>query len=301
MVNRKNLPDISIIIALVNGFPFIKRCLESLERQVLMDEMEVIVASRCGKDIGSRLKDLFPWIYLIDAPHDTSIPELRALAIKEAKGDIIAILEDHCIVADHWTENLIYAHKSDHPVIGGIIRNAACERLVDWAAFFCEYSWFMEPIPEGEVDALPGNNVAYKRWVIKRFKDDIEEGVWDMILHEHIKTAGIPLYLKPSLVVYHKMSASLSWYLKQKFHFARSYGGMRFGKAYLKRWFYGVGSLLLPFIMARRIILCVLKKEQHKKEFVLSIPILFLLLIIWALGEAVGYIMGGGRSSATVS
>ena len=197
---------------------------------------------------------------------------------------------------------MIEAHRGEYPVIGGSVENAACERLIDWAAFFCEYSQATKPLPAGEVNIIPGNNVSYKRWVLERFYKLIEAGVWDFMLHEHIKNENISLHSIPSITVYHKMSASLVWFITQKFHFARSFAGMRFNTLFwFRRALYGAGAVLLPVILARRIVTCIWKKSKHRRELLLSLPILILLLLSWGLGEAVGYIFGAGSSPVKVA
>jgi GT2 family glycosyltransferase len=302
MESTNSQQKLSVVIASVNGFPIIGECLDSLIRQVGVEEIELIVANRCSDNVGPRIQQKYPAVRLINAPSDTSIPHLRAMAFRALQGDIVAVLEDHCIVGPDWASSMLEAHRGQYPVIGGIVDNAACDRLVDWAHFFCEYSQLMHPLTEGEAEYLPGNNVGYKRWVIDRFWPYIETGIWDSTLHEKIRNAGIPLYRVPSLTVHHKMSASLWWFVTQKFYFARSFASMRFAEL---RWFtravYGAAAALLPLILSQRIFRRVWSSNTHRREFLLSFPILMLLLVSWGLGEAAGYIFGPGSSHAKVA
>jgi glycosyltransferase involved in cell wall biosynthesis len=300
MTNSRH--SLSVVIASVNGLPMIGECLDCLQKQFRVREIEVIVADRCGNGLAGILRQKYPWVKLIEAPTRTTIPQLRALAFQEASADVVAVLEDHCIVEKDWAQRMIEAQGGEYPVIGGAVENAACERLVDWAAFFCEYGQAIKPVPEGKVDTVPGNNVSYKRWVLEQFRQDLEAGEWDFVLHEHIKNGNIPLYSIPSITVYHKMSASLGWYILQKFHFARSYAGMRFvHSSWSQRILYGGGTILLPFMLTYRTVSCVWKKGRYHRELLLSFPMLMLLILTWGLGEAVGYIFGAGSSSAKVA
>src|SRR5262249_23634444 len=192
-----------------------------------------------------------------------------------------------------WASNMLAAHRSPYPVIAGTVENAARKRLTDWAAFFCEYGQLMSPLPEGEAGNIPGNNVGYKRWILDRFWPQIESGLWDSTLHDHIRNSGIPLYRIPSLRVHHKMSASLWWFINQKFHFARSFASLRFADvSWLRRAAYAIGMVFLPVVLAQRIALQVWSRKTHRREFVLCFPILILLLLSWGAGEAAGYIFG---------
>jgi GT2 family glycosyltransferase len=301
MESEKKRQTLSVVIPSVNGFPILGECLDSLTQQVGAGRLEIIVANRRA-DVRINIEARYPEVRILDAHKEASIPRLRAMAFQEAKGDVIAVLEDHCIVEPHWASTMLDAHRSQYPVIGGSVENAACDRLVDWAHFFCEYSELMSPFAAGVTESVPGNNVGYKRWVLDQFRPLIEREVWDCTLHEQIKNAGIPLYRLPSLRVHHKMSASLWWFMVQKFHFARSFSSIRFvDPSWLTRAAYGVGAAVLPLVLSRRIFGRVRGVRAYKRKLLLSFPMVLLLFLSWAVGEAVGYIFGPGSSHAKVS
>jgi GT2 family glycosyltransferase len=291
-----------VLIASVNGFHAMEECLESLRKQPKDGELEVVVAYRSSNGSGRVLKRKYPWVNFVETPSETPIPQMRALAFRETSGNLVAVLEDHCLADQDWAGRVIEAHHLEYPVVGGSVENAASDRLVDWAAYFCEYSQAMKPIPRGEVEAIPGNNVSYKRAVLERFQKDMEDGAWDFVVHDRMRKAQIPLYSIPAITVHHKMSSSLGWFIKQKFHFARSFAGMRFASSTrFRRALYAVGTILLPPVMAKRIVSCVWKRRRHRLELILSLPYLFLLLLTWGFGEAVGYVFGPGSSPAKVA
>src|SRR4051812_11449326 len=131
-------PQVSIAVACVNGLPYIDDCLASFERQNSRVSYEVIVADRCNRGCREAVRK-HPNAKLIEVDRpDATIPELRALAIREASGDLIGITEDHCIAPDGWLDSMVQAHADGHTIVGGPIENAETRRLVDWAVFFCE-------------------------------------------------------------------------------------------------------------------------------------------------------------------
>jgi hypothetical protein len=294
--------DLSVIIASVNGLPVIDECLEKLVNQRTTYRMEFVVADRCGGLVAELMKQKYPGIKWFHFPMDTSIPCLRASAIKAAEGRLVGVLEDHCLVEADWAERMIEAQKGPYAVVGGAVENAAFHKLSDWAYFFCEYSQAMNPLPAGKVQEVVGNNVTYKRELLENLRDLIEKGTWDSALHAEMRRCGIAFYCVPSIIVRHKMSAKLFWFISQKFHFARSFAGMRFApSSRFKRALYAGGTILLPGILAKRIVSCVWKKRRYRLELILSLLYLHLLLLAWALGEAVGYVFGPGSSPAKVS
>lgn len=294
-------PDLSVAIASVNGLPVLAECIEALERQVGVS-VEVIVADRCGAPVREFLRTTHPDVRVIEAPAGTAIPALRAMAAGEARSGCLAVLEDHCITGPDWAGKMLRAQGRGHPVVAGPIKNFATKSLVDWAAFFCEYSAFMHPVAEGEAAMVPGNNVAYDRRAIVGFEEMMDEGLWDTALHEKLKDSGIALYMTPDVTVGHKMSMGLMWFLAQKFHFARAFAGARLtGASRVLAPVYSAASVLIPFVIGRRITLSVWRKGANRRQFLLSSPFVLLLLLVWAAGESVGYLLGPGGSPSRVS
>ena len=75
-----------------------------------------------------------------------------------------------------WADRIVAAHEAGRSVVGGSIRNFPYRRVRDWAAFFCEYSRYMEPAPAGAVDDLPGMNVSYDRRALEAIDDLLHAG-----------------------------------------------------------------------------------------------------------------------------
>lgn len=294
-------PRLSVIIASVNGLPYLEECLRSLEQQSARAEAEVIVVDRCGGQTASCVRDKFPWVVLIAGPERHSIPELRALGMLRAAGEILVITEDHCIAPPTWYEEILRAHRATSLAIGGAVENASVTRLVDWAVYFCEYSRYMGPVSEGPTDDIPGNNASYKRAVLDLFGDVVKRGVWETILHWEIRRAGHGLGSHPGMWIWHKKSFGVGEFLAQRYHFARSFAAMRVaGSPWVTRALYAGGSPALPVLLVGRIGGRVLRKRRHVAEFLRALPLIILFTVSWSVGEFCGYLWGPGTSHAKV-
>ena len=295
------MPKISVIIACVNGLPWIDECLAALEKQQGSIESEIIVANCCKDGTSHHIKEKFPGVKLLDFSERLTIPELRSTGISQATGDIIAITEDHCNVSEDWFQEILKAHDSEYGAIGGTVINGSVDRITDWAVYLCEYSHVMPPIPSGEVGGIAGNNASYKREVLDRVDESIKRNYWEFFLHEELKKAGVKFLSEPALIVYHKKEFGFLYFLAQRFHYSRSFAGMRRSKAPIsKRVLYVLFSPLLPFLLTWRIARQVFGKKRHRKQFLLSIPLLLAFMVSYTLGELVGYLFGSGKSLAKV-
>ena len=170
----------------------------------------------------------------------------------------MAILEDHGTVAPNWAATVLQAHQGPWGAVGGAVENGK-NGWVNWAVYFCEYTSYMNPVAEGETHDLPGNNIAYKRPHLLRHAAALEEGRWESWINDRLRADGVPLASTGAMVVHHIKPFRLGYFLVQRFHFARSYAGMRRGDQSLaQRLIYGFGSLALPVLLTARVVRTVL-------------------------------------------
>jgi hypothetical protein len=240
-------------------------------------------------------------VRILEAAPGTTIPDLRAMAFETATGDVVAVIEDHVQVPPHWAEAMLAAVASGEDVVGGAVENAATESLVDWAAFLCEYSHLMLPLPAGPAAAITGNNTAYRRQVLMRYGQVWRAGGWEDRLHNALRRDGIQLYQHPEIVVGHRMHYSVPGYLGQRYLYARSYAGNRVaGGKLLRRLAFGFAALGLPLLLLRRVVTTVWRKGRHRAELIRSIPLLLLFVSAWGAGEVIGYWCGPGDALSRV-
>jgi hypothetical protein len=287
-------PPLSVVVASVNGLPYLEACLEALERHA--PGCEVIVADWTNGDTRALVQRRWPAVVLLSFDEPTTVPELRAAGIFAASGSAVAVIEDHCNVTPHWAESVIAAHEAGHRVVGGPVRNVMTRRIRDWAAFLCEYSSYTEPSPAGPVLDLPGMNVSYDREALAAIRDLLEAGHWESWLHPRLLERGFELYCSPAAVIEHAKDFGFLEFCSQRYHYARSFAGTRNHQLGAKRVLYALGTPLLIPLTLWRIGSNVAGKRPLVGPYVRSLPLITVYSIVWAAGELVGYVLGGGRS-----
>jgi len=290
-------PKLSVVIPSINGTKSLADCIVALEQQKHNDEIEIVVCESFDDAAAQTTHAQFPNVRFIHFRERKSIPELRVTGLMNARGDILALTEDHCIVHEHWVESVLSAHTSPYLVIGGAVENVAVERLIDWAVFFCEYGRYMLPVVSGATKDLPGPNVSYKRVVLDDFRGVFTTAVWESFWHSQLMNAGITLFSDPRLIVYHRKNFTLRGFLRERFHYARSFAGERVKDAtWIRRAMYVCGAPLLPPLLLWRIVTAIWRKHRQRRELILSLPYIFLFTLLWSLGEFIGYVAGQGTS-----
>jgi hypothetical protein len=290
-------PQLTVVVPSVNGESDLRDCLGALEVQREDVSLDVIVINRCGASVGAMVARAFPQTRVIDVTTATTIPAMRARAFAAASAPAIAVIEDHVIVPAGWARRLLdaQAEGGETAVIGGSVHNAATERVVDWAAFLCEYSHCLQPLPSGPSDWLTGNNTVYPRALLERYRDVLNAGHWENYLHDAMRRDGVSLIMRPDIGVGHKKHYSVREYASQRYLYARSYAGARLADASLiARAAYGAAALALPPLLWYRVVSRVVVKRRHRAELARSLPLLAIFVMAWAVGEVVGAWLGPG-------
>ncbi len=276
-------------------------CLSALEEVRDEVRLEVLVIDRLGPEVREEVRRRFPWVAVHATEPGATIPEMRAVAFRHATGRAVAVIEDHVLVEARWGRCIVDALDSGAAVVGGPIENAATESLIDWAAFLCEYSHCVPPLAAGPASWLPGNNVAYRRELLERFRATAEAGHWEGHLHARLQREGVELTCHPDLVVRHRKHYTFTEYLGQRYLYSRSYAGTRLAAAAgLKRLVYGLAALGLPPVLLCRLGRRALATRRLRSIYLKCLPLIAVFVTSWALGETVGYWFGAGGSMSRV-
>jgi len=285
----------SVIVPSVNGLGDLRGCLEALLAEGQEVPLEILVPERRGEDVQPVLRREYPSVRVLAVPSTATIPAMRALAFREATSPVVAVIEDHVIVPRGWARRMLDEMAAGAAVVGGSVENAATDTTTDWAAFFCEYSHCLPPLPEGPSTWLTGNNVAYRRDLLERYRPVTDGARWENALHDRMRADGVELMCRPAISVGHKKHYTVGEYFSQRYLYARSYAGARVsGMPLPKRLLYTVGALALPPLLLWRIVSRVATKGQDLGLLARCIPLMTIFVAAWAWGEIVGYSAGPG-------
>src|SRR5205814_1799351 len=72
-------PELSVVVASVNGLPYVADCLAALERNA--PGAEVILADSTDAETRAQIRDRFPQVKLLTFDEQMTVPELRAAGI----------------------------------------------------------------------------------------------------------------------------------------------------------------------------------------------------------------------------
>ena len=295
-------PALSVVVASVNGRESLARCLSSLAKSTEPIEV-IVVADASAEQAAKQAIAEDSGIELICLEGRRTIPELRSAGIRRARGAVVAVLGDYYEVDARWASAVLASHRR-HPqaAIGGAVENASGDRLVDRAAYLCEYHPFMPPFAEHASATLPGPNASYDRDVLEReCRDLLERGAWDHVLHARLAARGVRSWMDPSIVASYTKRLTAAEFLTQRYRFGRAYGAASAATAPL-------GRRLLRAAAAPAIVVLQLWRttgraiaDPRTRPWALPCwPLFALSAVAWSAGEAMGYAFGDGGASLDV-
>ena len=296
---RGSGPTVSVVVASNRDKTLLQACLGSLLGQCQRLNAELLVA-RAGTpaDVAAIAKT-YPSVRFVTAAADASIPQLRAIGMAQASGDVVALTEDHCIADANWVEALTLSANSDADVVGGGMDNARRSRAVDWAAYFAEYGFFSTDRPEASqgTPLLTGANIAYKRHVIADVIDWAQDGEWENVAHSRLVARGSMLRFARTAAVYQNQTYSVSAFCTDRYEHGRDYARKRLvEEPGARRWFLLAVSPLLPALLTWRVARAAAGGRWG--TFLRALPATVLFLTAWSIGEGVGYLRGPADGSA---
>lgn len=298
--SENNQIKLSIVIAAWNGVEMLRACLSSLKNQINSNDIEAVVVSNFGDEAFHENAPEFPFARYFVLPAETTVPELRARGITEAKGEIVALSEDLCIFNADWCGEILEAHKNlPYSVIGGAVESVESQGALDWAVYFYDYGKYMLPNRAQTLDALSEINISYKREILERNEKDFASGFWEVFFNESLKRDGHELFLQPSAVVLHRKSYEFAGVASQFYHQGRSFAARRAESfTFGRKLIFIAASLALPILLSFRVIKRVIEKQRRFGKLILSLPYLSILTSVWSFGELCGYLYGEGKSGS---
>lgn len=279
---------LSVVLATIEPWPDLANCLEVLAPQVAAIGGELVIGDGHGDGLDASKvaeSDRLSWIRIPGA----SVFELRARAVERARGEIIALTEDHCIVGDDWCRQILDALASNPSAmaVSGPVMNGSSEHLIDWANFLHTFASSVPPIDRGQrYRCPPPANVAFRREAIG--SGPIRAGWIELDLNPRLFHDRL-YCVHDGMTVTHVQSHGFWRTLRAHFDNGRTTTGLH-GVSLTRRQ--------LPWNLFRGALRAMSDEVRSSPPVRASLPLLFLLSCCHAAGEVVGILAGPGRSPA---
>ena len=298
-------PAMSVIVISPDSFSTVRKTIRRLRAQNVSHQLEIVlvVPSVQGANVDRAEFGGFCGMHVVEIGNMTSTARARAAGVRRATAPVVAFVEDHSFPAKGWAEALIHAHRQPWAAVGPMMANANPHSLVSWANLMIEYAEWMEPVPAGVAEHLPGHNGTYKRALLLEYGDRLEGMLAaESILQWDLRAKGHQLYLEPAAKTYHQnFSAPFSWVA------LRLDGGRLFAASRARTWsplrrlLYAFTAPLIPLVRFRRIVGELRRPGRARHLIPRVLPLLFAGLVVDGVGEMIGYACGAGNAMRRLS
>lgn len=302
-------PELSAVVTVVEGVDALARCLEALERQEDSPTLEVLIPYDNTIAAVGRLAERFPNFRFMNlgrlaSPDAAANPftehelfdKRRSAGLAAARGRLVAMLEDRGAPRADWARLMIEEQaRHDAAVIGGAVVNVA-PGVVNRALFVADYGRYQPPLG-GPAEYLTDINLVYTKVALDSVREVWAERYLEAAVNWALRDRGERLILTDKPVVLHlRGSAPLRRILSERLQWGRIYGITR-----ARYWSKGraaasaLAALVLPLLLLVRHVRGMKAKGYGLGAILGAIPALALILPVWALGEAIGYIQGASK------
>ncbi len=286
-------PDLSVILTTRAGWAPVARTLGHLGEQTVAGRIEVVLVvlgERPPEDETPPAVGRLWGHQLVQAPEARSVAQANAAGVRRARAPVVALGEDHAFPEPGWAEALLARHEEPWAVVGPVVSNANPDTLVSWADFVLSYGPFGTGQPGGDVAVAPGHNSSYKRAVLDRQGDGLEDALAaEWVFHLRLRDEGERVCVEPRAVLRHVNFSRLRPFIVHTFPGGRSHAASRAMRwSPPRRLVYTLGSALLPALRLVRVMRA-LPREQLRLLPAPAMALVLAGLIVDAAGQASGF------------
>jgi len=136
-----SLPKLSVILAVTDGYPIVRRTLRHLAAQTIATDIEMVFVadSSTPLNVPEQVLSAFHSWQSVQVGKLQCIGQANAAGVLKAKAEIIALAEDHCFPEPSWAAHLLKAQEGEWAAVGPAVMNANPDSAVSWADFFLGY------------------------------------------------------------------------------------------------------------------------------------------------------------------
>jgi hypothetical protein len=290
-----------VVVVSFSAADILDRCLAALAAHAASADVEVITvraAGGTGRAIVATARRRFPQVTFIEAPEGSTVPHLRSRGIEASRGELVALLEDDCVVQPGWREAALTLSTSPHVALAGAIEPGPYTRRLDWAVYFCEYARFMRPVPASGSPPLPGNNMVCRRAALMQPSARLTDGFLELLAQSRWLQAGLTTGGSNELIVHNVARWPARQVTSVPFHHGRAYAARRFAdRSAARRLLFASMTPALPLVKIARVLRETSSRGRLTGQLCAAMPLVLMFTASWSLGEAIGCLAGPGRSA----
>ena len=296
-----NPPALSAVVVFGEQRERAERCLRHLLAQTVLARMEIVIVDLSRDPVPIQGLDQ-PAVRWCHRPDIQAFGAARAEGIRQSRGPIVALLEDHCYADWRWAEKVMEAFERPADIVNYAMTNANPQRLLCRTFLMVEYGRWLDPAISGYIPISACSNVAYRRKALEPYWDRLDRlSDAEYVLHREMQRAGARVWMAAEAKVAHENFTRLWVGVEANSDMKRLLAARRAeerGWGLLTRLAWAVAMAATPPLHVARLARSLTRRPVLWPLFLASIPLMILVYTSSAWGEAMGYLFGDGDCSA---
>ncbi|MBI5484723.1 MAG: mycofactocin biosynthesis glycosyltransferase MftF [Deltaproteobacteria bacterium] len=254
------LPDVSVIIPVMNRADELRRCLASLSQiSYPKEKLQIIVVDDGSSDDSPSVAREFGALLVYSGGTGRGPAAARNVGASNAAGEILAFIDSDCSASQRWLDDLIPAFNDPAmAAVGGQVDGMCSESAVD------RYEAVMSSLSIGNRERvgnsgndtfyLPSCNLLVRRSAFQSaggFKDSMHVGE-DVDLTWRLRDKGLSICYLPSGNVLHEHRSSIRSFMSRRFDYGTSEGMLQLLHPHRQK------QMVIPPLSAALLIICLM-------------------------------------------
>ena len=281
----------------------VQRALDRLCAQTAREAIEIVVVDLAREEVPPLVTPPEAPVEILRLPGVQEWAVARRAGLEQTSGPVVAFVEEHCFTEPGWAQALIEAHEGPWASVGYGFRNANPQSYVSRSAMLADYGLWLDPVPRGRVQFLPGNNVSYKRDAFLALGDRLGAALAsDFVAHEAFRTDGLPMFVEPAAQAAHLNFTTVWETGLTNYVWCRAMAAQRArtaGWSLPRRAAHAaVTPATAPVYRIARLARTLGARRRLWRPFAAGFPVILVVSMCAAIGEAAGYLLGPGAAEA---
>lgn len=294
-MSEGELPSLSVVVPAREGFAEVADLIDGMLPAARAVGAEIVVVGDVSESDFADAEE----VRAVRMP----VADMLALhqrGLEEARGEVVAIGEDHAVPRPQWWEAVIRAHREhpQAPAMGGCLVNATDGTLAGRANFLAFAAPWQPPMPTlPDHRPPPCSALSFKRSTLEGVESKSPGWMEAELIPGLFATGGI--VADERIVVDHYQDHGCRWAVSNAFHSARaSYGYQRSQLTGAQR------RKVAGWVLAK--LPCRLVGEARRATAGRRVPLveaglIAMIALAAGLGGVLGVMLGGGRSADLVA
>jgi hypothetical protein len=290
-------PRLSILLPAKLGFDTVLPALEAWDVQTSRAHLEILIL--CPEHLGpnaTQAAQLKPG-QIVVRTGSADLHDMRAIGIRQATGEYIVLAEDHCLPDPDYAEAILTRLEEGWDGVGAALRPGI--RATNWseASFLIGYGEWMEPVASGPTDILCGWNGTVRTKLLRDLADELS-GLMRVgaFAISYIRRQGGRFYLENRARMRHFDPPGFGRELYLLYVVGLGFGAMRTREwSTLARWLYPLATPAITFLHWNRAFTQFRRAGTAAGLRPTGLAAAAVLAGAWAIGEAIGAVLGIDR------